>query len=94
MDKEALRREAARQTRKLEYDLKLDEIKDNTAFKSEKLQCALGEIAKIFSNQNLRTHERRARILDLMESYEVDECLLPVGVQELIAENQHDDDDV
>jgi len=95
-DPDQLKREAAQRQRKLEHELALDELDEAAAFRGEKTKKGLAAILRVFADANLCQAARRAKILELLDVYEVDESLLPTGVQELVEseDEDYDDDDV
>ena len=72
--------------------MKLDEMQGDAGYRSEKTACALAEITKVFGNEGLRRSVRRARILEIMDAYELDESFLPPGVEELLEEEEFHDE--
>jgi hypothetical protein len=94
VDKEALAREEAQRARRREYTIALDELDDAAKFLGEKTGKGLEAILRVFADAKLRRAARRVKILELIQTYEIDESLLPTGVQELLEEDDHVDDDV
>jgi hypothetical protein len=95
VDEATLKRQAAQQARKHANEVKLDEMKDEAEFRSDKTTQAIDEILKVFGNPSMRKAARLARILELMDAYQINESVLPSGVRELIEEeNQNVDDNL
>jgi hypothetical protein len=95
VDEATQKRQAAQQARKHEYDVALDELEEQAEFRGEKTNRAVHEILKVFGNPSMRKAARRARILELIDVFQIDESVLPSGVRELLdEEDQYVDENI
>jgi hypothetical protein len=81
-----VKRQAAQKTRRLECDVKLDAIEAEVDFQDKIAGSALARILRIFAEPETRRAVKRCRILNLRDTYGIDDGLLPAGVAELLEE--------
>jgi hypothetical protein len=86
VDDAARRKEAARQTRKEQNDLALDELDEAAQFDQEKVSRARTEATKIYQDTHMLADERFDRIRRVLESYKVDVSVLPKAIREFMEE--------
>ena len=87
-DEFELKRQVAYQTRKFECELKLDGIEAQVDFQDKLARSALARIVRIFAEPETRRAQKCCRILNLRDTYGIDESLLPAGVLELLQEEE------
>lgn len=86
------RRQAAQRARKERIQMKLDECEGKAYGEQEKVGLARAMCCEIFQRLDFLKGEKVERICRVLETFNVDERILPEAIRELLAEEECDDD--